>query len=278
MKLEHTHVWRGREIAWGVAGSGPAVIFCHGTPFSSLVWRPFAEALSQNFTVYLWDMPGFGLSSKKAEHSVDFGSQAAALANLVEHWQLERPHLVAHDIGGAVALRAHLVEGVEIASLLLLDVVAIPPSGSPFFKFVQEHPGLLGQLPAYIHSAILRAYIENASHRPIAGELLRQLMEPWLGDEGQQAFYRQIADYDEQYLRENEARMESLRVPVRIIWGEEDGWIPRERGYRLESLVSGAELLTIPGAGHLAQVDAPIAVMSELQTWLHRQTARRIQS
>ena len=53
--------------------------------------------------------------------------------------------------------RAHLVGGVEYASLMLVDVVAIPPSGSPFFQFVQDNPDVLGGLPAYIHTAIVRA-------------------------------------------------------------------------------------------------------------------------
>ena len=58
--------WQGRKIAWSRAGSGPEVVFCHGTPFSSLVWQPFATALASDFTVYLWDMPGYGLSSARA--------------------------------------------------------------------------------------------------------------------------------------------------------------------------------------------------------------------
>ena len=42
---------RGRRIAWACRGSGPAVIFCHGTPWSSVLWSPFADALAASFTV-----------------------------------------------------------------------------------------------------------------------------------------------------------------------------------------------------------------------------------
>ena len=42
------------------------------------------------------------------------------------------------------------------ASLMLVDVVAIPPAGSPFFRFVQRHPDVLGELPGYIHRALVR--------------------------------------------------------------------------------------------------------------------------
>jgi pimeloyl-ACP methyl ester carboxylesterase len=152
-----TFDWEGRRIAWESAGSGPAVVFCHGTPWSSWLWRPFAEALSEDFTVYLWDMPGYGRSSKDPAHAVGFGVQAEAFGALLAHWDLDRPHVVAHDYGGAVSLRATLVHGVPYASLLLADVVAIPPSGSPFFQLVKEHPDVLAQVPPYIHEALVRA-------------------------------------------------------------------------------------------------------------------------
>lgn len=50
----------GRQIAWNHQGSEPAVVFCHGTPWSSRLWAPFANAFAADFTVYLWDMPGYG--------------------------------------------------------------------------------------------------------------------------------------------------------------------------------------------------------------------------
>ena len=73
--LDRLYSWRGRSVAWERAGSGPPVVFCHGTPWSSALWRPFADALSRDFTVYLWDMPGYGLSSKEPEHPMDLDVQ-----------------------------------------------------------------------------------------------------------------------------------------------------------------------------------------------------------
>ncbi len=177
VELTERYEWQGRQIAWGRAGDGPAVVFCHGTPWSSVLWRRVADALSDRYTVYLWDMPGYGRSSKRPDHAVDFGVQADALTALVRHWGIADPHVIAHDFGGAVSLRAHLVCGVDLASLMLIDVVAIPPSGSPFFKFVQDNPGLLGQLPGYIHRAIVRAYIGNASSGGLCADDLDDLVE-----------------------------------------------------------------------------------------------------
>jgi pimeloyl-ACP methyl ester carboxylesterase len=266
VELTETFTWEGRRIAWARAGSGPAVVFCHGTPFSSRVWAPYAEALADRFTVHLWDLPGYGRSSMDPEHRVAADVHAQALKALLDHWGLDRPQVVAHDLGGLVSLRALLVERAAYASLFLVDVVAIPPSGSPFFKFVQDNPALLPQLPAYIHEAIVRAYVGNATYRGLSPEDLDPLVEPWTGPEGQPAFYRQIADYDLELLHVNE--LPELDLPVRVLWGTEDAWIPLETGRRLTGLVPGAVLTEVPEAGHLMQYDAPVALATALRAWL----------
>jgi len=268
VEVDERFDWQGRQIAWGRAGTGPAVVFCHGTPFSSEIWEPFAAPLSRDFSVYLWDMPGYGKSSKHPGQPVDFGTQADAFAALLAHWRLDRPHVIAHDFGGAVSLRTHLVVGVGYASLMLVDVVAIPPSGSPFFQFVHDNPGLLGQLPGYIHQAIVRTYIQDASHRGLRDDTLGMLVQPWTANEGQQAFYRQIADYDERFLRENEQRLANLTIPVRIIWGADDAWIPADRAHKLHGLIPQATLALVPGAGHLIHYDTPASLMNEIRAWL----------
>ncbi|WP_024806482.1 alpha/beta fold hydrolase [Nocardia sp. BMG51109] len=272
MDLDRTFDWQGRRIAHATRGSGPDVVFCHGTPFSSLLWHPFAEALARDFTVHVWDMPGYGRSSKDAAHAVDFGTQAAAFAALLEHWGVREPHVIAHDYGGAVSLQAHLTERAAYASLMLIDVVAIPPSGSPFFRFVQENPDLLAQLPDYIHRALVRAYIGNASATDLPAGILDALVEPWTGPDGQPAFYRQIAQYDEKFLRDNENRAGEIDIPVHIVWGEQDAWIPPDRAHRLQQLIPGSTARLVPGANHLIHYDQPVALMHEVRSWLDART------
>ncbi|MFC4013291.1 alpha/beta fold hydrolase [Nonomuraea purpurea] len=89
-----------------------------------------------------------------------------------------------------------------------------------------------------------------------------------MGEDGQPAFYRQIAEYDESFLEENERRLGDIDLPVRILWGEQDTWIPTKTAERLRSLIPGARLSLIGGAGHLVQYDAPVALMDEVRTWL----------
>jgi pimeloyl-ACP methyl ester carboxylesterase len=129
---------------------------------------------------------------------------------------------------------------------------------------------VLDGLPASIHEAIVTAYIQGASHRGLRPEDLDALKAPWLTEPGQGAFYRQIAQTEERYLAEIEARLGALDLPVRVLWGAEDEWIPPATGERLAGLIPGASFALIPGAGHLVHHDAPVPLANELRAWLAR--------
>jgi pimeloyl-ACP methyl ester carboxylesterase len=244
------------------------VVFCHGTPWSSELWRPTAEALAPYFTVHLWDMPGYGGSSKHPEHRVSLDVQGELLGDLLELWGLQSPHVVAHDFGGAVALRALLLHGRSFASLALVDVVALRPWGSEFFRLVADNAEVFSRLPPAVHEGALSAYISGASHHPLAPETLDSLCAPWLDEQGQAAFYRQIEQADEAYTDEIERLYPSIECPVMVVWGEDDRWIPVDRAHRLCDLIPGARLRTIAGAGHLVQLDQPAALTAALTQWL----------
>jgi pimeloyl-ACP methyl ester carboxylesterase len=268
MELTEEFEWRGRRVRWARFGSGPPVVFCHGTPWSSRLWAPFAEALGREFTTYLWDMPGYGRSSKDPEHRVSLDVQGELLHDLIAHWSVSAPHVVAHDYGGAVALRAQLLEGAAYASLLLADVVAVRPWGSDFFRLVSDHAEVFAALPAAIHEGVVRAYVEGASHRGLTPEDADMIVAPWLDAAGQAAFYRQIAQADEAYTSEIEPLYSELDLPVLVVWGREDAWIPVDRAHRLAELIPGAGLELVDGAGHLIQLDQPAELTRILDRWL----------
>lgn len=267
-RLRGAFQWKGRTVAWDRFGSGPALVFLHGTPWSSALWRPIADALAARFTVYLWDMPGYGESSKDAAHGVDLGTQGELFAALLVEWNLDHPHVVAHDFGGAVALRARLLHGARYRSLCLVDVVALSPWGSDFFTLVQRHADVFAQLPAAVHRGAIEGYIRGASHRGLGDDDLAMLVDPWTDAAGQPAFYRQIAQADEHYTDEIEHLYPAIDEPTHIIWGADDTWIPVDRAHRLQSLIRGSSLTIIDGAGHLIQIDAPVQLALEITHWL----------
>jgi pimeloyl-ACP methyl ester carboxylesterase len=205
-----------------------------------------------------------------ADGDVSLAVQGRVLADLLDHWGLDAPDVVAHDYGGAVALRAHLLHGAAYRSLALVDVVALAPWGSDFFRLVAEHASVFAALPPPLHEALVRAYVAGAAHRPLRADDLDLLVGPWLGTAGQAAFYRQIAQADQRYTDQIEPLYATLDLPVQVVWGTEDTWIPVDRAHRLAELVPGARLDLVEEAGHLVQLDAPDRLIAILRRWLAR--------
>ena len=258
-QLPERFAWQGHAIAWGAIGAGPPAVVMHGTPFSSLEWRRIAPWLARHRRVFYYDMLGYGRSDKP-DADVSRGVQNPLFAALCRHWGIERPDIVAHDFGGSTALRAHLIEGVDLHSLVLIDPVAISPQGSALVQAAKAHGAVFAGLPAYIHEAILRAYLANAVYRTLSEDEMRLYLDPWLGEVGQKAFWRQVAQMDDRYSAEVEQRYGEIRCPVTIIWGAEDSWISLKDGEELARRIPGAPLTVVPEARHLVQEDAPEAI------------------
>jgi pimeloyl-ACP methyl ester carboxylesterase len=252
-------------VRYEAFGTGPPVVLVHGTPFSSYVWRRVVPALAETMRVYAFDLPGYGSSEMREGQDVSLAAQGRVLAELLDHWGLDKPAVVGHDFGGAITLRAHLLEGRDFRAITLIDAVALSPWGSPFYSLVQDHVGVFRQMPAYMHKAMVAAYVRDATYVPMSDEALGPYIEPWLGAEGQKAFYRQILQNDPRYTDQVQPLYARIERPVMIVWGEEDRWIPLERGQQLHQTISGSQLRTIPLCAHLAQEDAPGAV-AELLT------------
>jgi pimeloyl-ACP methyl ester carboxylesterase len=266
--LPESFDFEGQRVRYGILGEGPPLVLVHGTPFSSVVWRRIAPHLAKRRRVFYFDLLGYGRSEMRDGQDVSLGVQNRLLAALLDHWALERPDVVAHDFGGATALRAWLLNGRRYRSLALIDPVALAPWGSPFVRHVRRHEAAFADLPSYIHQAILPAYIGGAAHRPLPPEALRLYAEPWSDATGQAAFYRQIAQMDQRYTDEIEGRYGEIDCPILILWGEQDSWIPIERGRTLASRIPNATFRAVQDAGHLVQEDAPEAIVAALLEFL----------
>ena len=280
------------------------VIICHGTPWSSRMWLPLARELAQTNRVRLWDMPGYGDSIPatsgdsipdpsttsaqptgnplaEAAPAVDLITQRRRLAELMDHWEVSSPHVIAHDIGGAVALGAHLLEGCDFASLYLLDIVTLDPWGSPFFRLVAENESVFAALPPRLHRALVREYIAGAAaataddsptgedRSSLSEERIAALSAPWCTIAGQSAFYQQIAALRPEHTAPIVDRLGEVRCPVRIGWGEDDPWIPVDQADRLaEALPRRPHVTRFLHSGHLVPLEAPHDLLTDLTAWL----------
>ena len=313
MDLSSTFVCQNWKIRYGLyepqnsgnssSATKSTVVFVHGTPWSSVVFHSIAKALlaSNRYRVLLYDLPGYGESQEYQGNSEDskagskfagdtsVKAQGVVLAELLAYLKLNgkvgrtSPAVIAHDIAGAIALRAHLIHHCEFSSLLLLDTNTVLPWGDGFYKLARSQPDVFLQLPSGIFEAVVRAVIQSAcfNRKSLLSGWEDALAEPWIrtddddessAEDKQRSFVRQIAQANDADVAEMlDADMYShVRCDIKILWGEQDQWIPREKmdslaeklGLRLK------EFVVVPEAGHLLMIDQPERVTFEIISWL----------
>lgn len=266
-RLPEVFNFEQRTVRFGVSGSGPPVVAVHGTPWSSFNLRHLVAALATNFTVYTYDLIGYG-QSDKAPGDVSLGIQNRLLDRLIDHWQIDSPAALGHDFGGTTVLRTHLIDGRDFRKIVLIDPVAISPWGSPFFQHVRVYESAFAGVPDYIHDAIVRAYVKTAAFKPIDASTLDRIVAPWMEPGGKAAFYRQIAQAHSGYTDEIEERYSQISRPVLILWGREDTWIPLDKGKELRDRIPNASLQVIPDAGHLVIEEQPERLVETILPFL----------
>ncbi|KAK2604070.1 hypothetical protein N8I77_007029 [Diaporthe amygdali] len=280
------------------ASANSWVVFVHGTPWSSDVFRPLANALlaSGNFNVVLYDLPGYGQSQTlnnfqhDSEPDTSVKAQTETLAALLQHLGLDgkdekkKPHIVAHDIAGVISMRAHLLHGSEYRSLCLLDTNCVLPWGDKLYNSVRSNSTVFEELPAGVFEGALRAIIQSAraNRHGLDREWENVLARPWLAGglaadssrryDPQKNFVRQIKQSDDNHTAEllDNGLYSKVRCDVKILWGEKDTWIPYEKMQNLAQLLGNRfkGLVTIPEAGHLIMLDQPERVTMEIVRWL----------
>ncbi|MGW2225209.1 alpha/beta fold hydrolase [Streptomyces formicae] len=259
-------------VRWASFGAGNPVVLLHGSPFSSYIWREIAPALALTRRVYVWDLLGFGASDKREGQDVGLAAQGRLFARLLEHWRTvdrwgaSRPGVVAHDVGGAVALRALLIEGAQYRDLTLVDAVGGGAWGTGYFKLIRENAHIFEQLPDYAHESLVASHLRRATHTGYRPGVLDAYLAPWRGVEGQAAFYRQYRQFAQRQTDELEPLLGTVAVPTRLIWGREDRLLPEEFGEFLHERIPHAELIRVEGAGHTIQEDAPAELLAHLAT------------
>lgn len=262
-------------VRWTRFGTGgDPIVLVHGTPYSSYLWRDIAPALARERTVYVFDHLGYGQSEQREGQVLSLAAQARRFTGLLSHWGVREPSVVANDIGGAVVLRALLMEGAAYRDLTIFDAVSGGAWERGLFSLIRTHADVFAQLPSYAHEALVASHLRHATHLGFRPGVLEAYLAPWLGEAGQAAYYRQYRQLAQADTEPYEDRLGRISVPVRLVWGREDRILPPEYGTWLHEQIPHAELHWIEGAGHLLQEDAPAQLLGHLSAGFTRRSTR----
>lgn len=252
-------------LRWARFGDhGDPIVLVHGTPYSSYLWRDIAPALARERTVYVLDHLGYGQSEKRESQDLTLAAQARRLAELLTHWGVAEPSVVANDIGGAVVLRALLLENATYRDLTIFDAVSGGAWERGLFQLIRTHADVFAQLPDYAHEALVVSHLRNATHIGFRPGVEAAYLAPWLGADGQAAYYRQYRQLTQADTEPYEGLLGDISIPVKLIWGTEDRILPPEYGTWLHERIPHAQLHWIENAGHLLQEDAPAQLLGHL--------------
>ncbi len=247
------------------AGQGPPLVLIHGLG-GQLQHFTYAlvERLADDFQVIAVDRPGSGYSERGA-NGVDLAAQARQIREAWRTLGVERPLVVGHSLGGAVALALAEDYPDEVAGLALLAPLTAQESEVP--------PAFRGMA---IRSPRRRRFVAETLAVPLGVRYASRMLagifapEPVPADfevRGggllalrPKAFFANSTDLVmlEQALPPLVRRYSELNLPVTILFGERDQILdPARHGQAMQDKVAGLVVETLPEAGHMLPLTRP---------------------
>ena len=266
-------------LRWHVQmmGEGPVVLLMHGTGASTHSFRKLAPLLAPHSSIVAADLPGHGFTDAPSS-SVGYSLPGVAhgLASLLQVLNLKPALAVGHSAGAAVALRMTLDGSITPAAVVSLNGALLPFPGLAHDLF-----GPAARLLASSNLAA-KAFSLLAGSRPSVERMLRstgsridpegmRLYARLAGNPGHvQAALALMANWD---LRPLAHDLPNLTSRLILVTGSQDGMVPPAESYRVRALVRKAELVSLPGLGHLAHEERPDEVAALLQRTMPHEAA-----
>jgi haloalkane dehalogenase len=264
--------WAGLRLAHLDEGDGPPVVFLHGEPTWSFLWRAvIGPVRDAGFRCLAPDLPGFGRSDKPIDQGwYTYDRHVDALTALLDDLKVTGATLVVHDWGGPIGLRVAVEQADRVDRLVILDTGVftghqrMSDAWLAFRDFVartEDLPiGMLvrGGCKRDPGDAVIAAY--EAPYPSVAAKA------------GARAFPLLIpTEPDGPGAQAGTRVLEALRSDTRprlMLWADSDPVIPLETGRRFAAALGGEIDHVIADAGHFLQEDAGPLIGETIAAWL----------
>ena len=274
-RVEHGYAdSNGVKIHYAALGDkkAPLIVMIHGFPDFWYSWRHQMEALSKDYYVVAIDLRGYNLSDKpKGVENYDMRLLIGDVAAVIKHLGREKAIIAGHDWGGAIAwtmatYMPQMVERLMICNLPHLRGLARELANNP-----QQQK----------NSQYARDFQQPDAHKKLTAEgLTFWVKDPEVKQKYIEAFKRSDFEamlnyykrnYPREPYKEDTSPPVKIKMPVLMIHGLDD-WalLAPALNNTWEWLEKDLTLVTIPGAGHFVQQDAPEMVTRSMIMWLKR--------
>jgi pimeloyl-ACP methyl ester carboxylesterase len=256
-------------LAYRHLGEGEPAILVHGIPTNSALWRNVMPGLADQFTLYAFDMIGYGASDKPKDQDLSVAAQADYLADFMDAIGIESAHLVGHDIGGGVVQVFTVRNPDRVKKIVLIDSVAYDSWPEPGIARLKE-PAWDEIMQRLDIAKGFRKGLEQGmvQKERITDAVVNLYADPFRDLEGRLAYLRAARALDNRDLLDIKKEVEAIDKPVLILWGAEDVFQKVEYGRRLADALANAQLHIIEEAGHFLPEDQPETVAHYVREFL----------
>ena len=272
----------GERFHYYEEGDGPPVVMIHGLMGSS---RNLTYALSgqlrEHFRVITLDRPGSGYSTRHKGTAADLPAQARQIAALISTLGLDKPLVLGHSLGGAIALALALDHPEAVSGLVLVAPLTHPQPMLPVvFWSLAVRPAWLRRWVAHTltvpiglltrRSVVKGVFAPDPAPDDFAtrgGGLLGMRPANFYAASSEIAL---VNDHLPRLVK----RYPQLRLPIGLVYGAQDTVLDfRRHGQALADKVPGLKLQLVQGRGHMLPITATACVVEAVQ-----QVAKRAQS
>jgi len=256
----------GRELAYRRWGShGSPIVLIGGFIEPADVWRRTAPLLARTHRVYALDLPPFGYSERKGPYVLSTWIDEVEGFERALH--IERPTLVGHSLGAAVAVGEALRRPHALRGIVLLDGDALGSGGAPGWVASLVLDPYYTALYRIVTGSdwIFRKGLKQA-YGPAAPRLDKQELDRWQRPfrvAGTAAAFKQMLPHGIQGWTLDDLRR--VHVPVLVAWGSHDTTDTVSEG-RTSAQALGAPFRLLPRAGHLSMLADPQGVAGAVES------------
>jgi pimeloyl-ACP methyl ester carboxylesterase len=250
---ETVEVWDSRlRLHVKIAGDGPPLLYFH--PLPGLAWQPLLDQLARRYTVYAPEHPGTSPGDPQAIREVrTFGELLLVYEEAVGRLGLgvERPVALGQSFGGMVAADLAATFPRLFSRLVLLSPMGLWRDDAPI-PLMEMVSGSPEDTPKYLFAHPESDAARTARALPADPEQIPTAIAQSTWNVGcTTKFAWPIADHG------LDRRLHRITVPVLIVWGREDAFVPVAYAKEFGSRIAGSQVEVIDDCGHVVQADQP---------------------
>ena len=251
-------------------GRRESVVFVHGNPGPMDDWDDLIPDVTPFTRVVAMDMPGYGRAEHPRRFDYTIDGYARYLGKLLDQLSVDRAHLVLHDFGGPWGLRWAMEHPNRVGSVTLINCGVLAGYKWHRFAKVWQTPilGEFAQLTATKWG--MKKTINAMSPKPMPDGFFDRVWK--YADWGHKRAVLKLYRASRHVGKQVPAHVPFAKsLPVCVIWGADDPFIPVEFAEKQKDYFPLAEVHILRGLGHWPFIDSSDAVRKPLVDFLKRQ-------